>query len=438
MFAGARFRLTLSYVLALGAILCIAAFATYFTLARSFRAESDSALRTRAREELARLRPSDFSGNGSSLGDDEDDHDRSYEPVTADILVYILDAQGHLVSGPPAPRPDGLPAATELAEAATENSTIIRAFSAEEHEFRLLSTPVFKDGRLLGYMQLAKSEEQHQQELSALRSVLLFTAVGGLILTGFGGFILTGRTLAPIRSALQRQREFAADASHELRTPLAVIRANIEVALRGDAPDRDVLLQDSISEVDHMSRLVDDLLTIARIDSGTITVLDEPVDLGAVSGEAVRGMEKIASSTGRSLRFQAGDAVIVRGDPSRLRQLTTILVDNALRYNQKGGSVDVAVSRERDRAVLTVRDSGIGIPKEALPRVFERFYRADHTRSARVTGTGLGLPIARWIVEAHHGRLRIDSTVGQGTTIEIAFPSAPAAPAPAGVAPTVR
>lgn len=429
MFTGARVQLTAWYVAVLITILLGAGLVTYLTLARSLRVESDDVLRDRSNTEIRRLRSESIEpaeeddGSGATVTPTPTSSSSDSDPSGADILVYVIGTDGSVREKPPSEY-GGLPAMSLVDSARDSNESQLRSYESGTWKFRVLTVPLLDKGALVGFLQLLKSEAQHEAELQQLRNVLGAVTAAGVILASVGGFVLAGRTLSPIRLAIQRQRDFVADASHELRTPLAVIRANVEVAMMEEGEDQRELLHDSIAEVDHMAALVSDLLTIARIDSGSISVAQEPVDVSVVAGDVVKGLERIANEGQRELRSQIEPAVVIQGDAMRLRQLLTILTENALRYNREGGSVTVTVARDRDRAVLTVADTGIGIPAEALPRVFDRFYRVDSARSSKAPGTGLGLSIARWIVDVHRGRLRIESAPGVGTKVMATFPQA--------------
>ena len=218
-----------------------------------------------------------------------------------------------------------------------------------------------------------------------------------VVLVAFGfGAVYARRALVPIReslanqrSALRRQRDFAADASHELRTPLTVVRSSVEHLNRHqDQPVREVgsALDDIDAEVRHMTAMVEDLLLLARSDSGAVALDRVPVDLGDVAADGASALAKPAADGGVSIAVDPQPAVVT-GDPARLRQLVMILVDNAIRHTPSGGHVMVAVRSDATGATLTVDDDGPGIRPEDLPHVFERFYRAP---GAPGGGTGLG------------------------------------------------
>jgi signal transduction histidine kinase len=240
-----------------------------------------------------------------------------------------------------------------------------------------------------------------------------------------GGYWLAGRALRPIKTAMDKQHEFVADASHELRTPLALIRANAEILKREAGKPVSANLEsvdDIINETDRLANLVGQMLTLARADTGAAAAEMAPVDLAALAQDTAREMRLLATQKDITIDAQTPGAAIVEGDELRLRELLTILIDNSLKYSDAGGRVDVNVSGEHGKAVVRVSDTGRGIPKEALPRIFDRFYRADKARSRELGGSGLGLAIARWIAETHKGSIQIDSEVGRGTTVTVELP----------------
>jgi signal transduction histidine kinase len=225
---------------------------------------------------------------------------------------------------------------------------------------------------------------------------------------------------------MDSQRTFVADASHELRTPLALIRANAEVLKRGQAasPADQASLDDIIKETDHLTYLVGQMLTLARSDAKEAPLAREVVPLTSVAADVTRQAQVLAEQRGITLTSEGEGAAVVEGDEQRLRELLLILLDNALKYTDAGGRVTVSVAGGSGGPLLSVADNGRGIPEPDLPHVLDRFYRADKARSREMGGTGLGLAIARWIVEAHGGRISLSSTAGQGTTVQVQFPPA--------------
>nr|WP_243237189.1 ATP-binding protein [Heliobacterium chlorum] len=236
--------------------------------------------------------------------------------------------------------------------------------------------------------------------------------------------------MVPIVQSFTRQREFVADASHELRTPLSVLHSSIEVI---EADDRRNLsefsqqvLSDMKDEVRRMTRLVGDLLTLARADSGNLELLRETFDLRSLIDQILRTFQHQATSKGVALEAEGLPTIPIWGDRERIAQLLFILVDNAVKYTPIGGkitlSLAVAKQTKGQQVRVIVQDSGIGIPLNDQPRIFDRFYRVDKGRSRQMGGTGLGLSIARWIVEAHGGTIQVESTPGRGSTFSVSLP----------------
>jgi heavy metal sensor kinase len=226
-----------------------------------------------------------------------------------------------------------------------------------------------------------------------------------------------------IEGAFERQTRFTADASHELRTPLSIVVANAECGLRRDRTDEEYreALGKCLRAGRRMTGVVDGLLVLARADAGATQIERRPVDLGSVVRDAVEFLAPLAQEFGVTVHADAR-SVTVAGDAERLRNAVENLVSNAIRYNRRGGRVDVGVRPDEGGAVLTVADTGVGIPAESLGRVFERFYRVDEARSRAVGGNGLGLAIAKWVIEAHGGRIDLASEAGVGTTVTVRLP----------------
>jgi signal transduction histidine kinase len=299
--------------------------------------------------------------------------------------------------------------------------------TATQTPVRVLTDPVEFRGRQL-YLQIVGDRTTEERTLQTLVLVLVVGgAIALLVASGVGAAYAT-RALVPIRQslvdqrqALRRQREFAADASHELRTPLTVIRASVDDLERH--PKQPVAnvgaaLMDIRDEVDHLTAMVDDLLLLARSDSGAIALERVPTDLGDVASSGASAMTRLAADRDVQLVVDPIPAEVA-GDPARLRQLVGILVDNAIRHAPGGSRVDVRVRTDGPHAVLVVEDEGPGIRPEDLPRVFDRFYRAA---GAPGGGTGLGLAIAAWIVDRHGGRIAASNRESTGARFTVRLP----------------
>jgi len=320
---------------------------------------------------------------------------------------------------------EGLAGASDIEKAMDEGPLFVDTKSSSGEHLRLYLLALKPPRRPALVVEVGRSTEPERQALRRLGLILAGGAVAGLALSVAGGYFLAGRALRPIKAAMDKQQEFVADASHELRTPLSLIRANAEILKReADKPVsvNSESVDDIISETDRLANLVGQMLTLARADSGRARIETTPVDLAGMVRDTAREMRLLASDRGIVVEAQAPPSVIVEGDGLRLRELLTILIDNSLKYSEEGARVDVALAQRNGMAVLQVRDTGRGIPEEALPRIFERFYRADKARSRELGGTGLGLAIAKWIVDMHHGNIGIQSEVGRGTTVTVELP----------------
>ncbi|MCW2278624.1 sensor histidine kinase [Heliophilum fasciatum] len=293
----------------------------------------------------------------------------------------------------------------------------------------------------------------YQHVLVRLLAVLTATGLTFLAVAAGAGYFLAGRAMVPIKEAFQRQKAFVADASHELRTPLSVIQSSIEV-VEAEEADRlslfsQQVLADLRDEVGRMTRLISDLLTLARADTEAGAMKFASMDMAAIVAQVVRRFRPAAEKAGIQLMLwgspvqdereyaamndttdeTGGPAhipMMLWGDKERLTQLLYILLDNAIKYTPEGGQVQVNLVAQKqgiqERALLTVKDSGIGIAPEQQAHVFERFYRVDKARSRESGGTGLGLAIAHWIVTAHQGTIGLESTLNEGTTFQVCLP----------------
>lgn len=226
-----------------------------------------------------------------------------------------------------------------------------------------------------------------------------------------------------LAASIDAQQRFVADASHELRTPLTIIRGNVDYLRKAQTLDQEAL-GDIASESERMTHMVEELLTMARADAGQTLEL-QPLVLGPLVAEACRKAQAMPHEVDfRTELPEALDRVTVMGHPEWLTRLILILVDNAFKYTPSG-SVSVRAGRQGDGVVIQVQDTGMGIAKEDLPHVFERFYRADRARARG--GTGLGLAIAAWAAGVHGGRLTVESELGKGSTFSLWVPLAPKA-----------
>jgi heavy metal sensor kinase len=233
--------------------------------------------------------------------------------------------------------------------------------------------------------------------------------------------------LERIETAFLRITEFTADASHELRTPIALIHTEAELALRRSRNETEYreALQHILREADRTAKLIEELLALARADSGSEALNIQPIDLVEVVRESASKWKQVASS--RDLQFEehfSTQRLEALGDVDALRRVVDILLDNAFKYTPSPGKVSVATERKDGCAVVIVKDSGEGISVTDQTRIFERFYRVDKARSRALGGAGLGLAIAQWIVQLHKGAIHVTSSPGSGSTFRVEVPLA--------------
>ena len=353
--------------------------------------------------------------------------EEAYDGELSAIFLIPLDAQGHFLK-------------TALNENRFAQSRVLpdqQALQVALHNGSDMRTIQSDDGarlRLLTYhlppnsgatfLQLGRVlSDQDRLMRQLLIGLIAVGVLVGLISSG-SSWWLAGRSLRPAQAAFARQHLFVANASHELRTPLTLIRASAEVlqsSRRLDDEQR-ALLKDVIGEADHMTRLVNDLLLLSRLDAGQLALEKRAVALAELLTDVKRQITPLANGRGLSVSLKNVDGV-VWGDRDRLRQVLLILLDNALRHTPDGGAISLE-SREQGHGVwITVADTGTGIQPEHLPHVFDYFYRADRARTGG-ENAGLGLSIAKSLIEAHKGDIRIESQLGVGTSVWITLPSA--------------
>jgi len=268
------------------------------------------------------------------------------------------------------------------------------------------------------------SATARQMSIAHLHKRLPITGTGDELDRLSGTFnVMFGR----LETAVGQMKEFTASISHELRTPLTALRGEAEVALaqaRTGAGYREVL-ESQLEELEKLSRMIDRMLILARAEAGQIQVAQEQVNLSQLSRSLVDQMEIVAASKSITLTAELEGDVFVTGDSGWLEHAILNLVDNAIKFTPEGGHVSVKACDREPEAFLEVRDDGIGISEEALPHIFERFYRGDASRSREQQGAGLGLSLVDWIVKQHHGRIAVESRPHAGTVVRLRFPKAP-------------
>lgn len=227
-----------------------------------------------------------------------------------------------------------------------------------------------------------------------------------------------------LHESFDRIKQFSIDASHELRTPLTIMRGEVELALRNPKEPDEYrrVLASNLEEVVRLSSIIDNLLTLSRADKGMHVVSLEPTNLKDLMNELFEDCEILASKKQITVKVLKNDDITINGDKIRLRQLFLNLIDNAIKYTPPKGKVSLTVERQNGFAKVQVRDTGIGIQKEEQDKIFDRFYRVDRARSRELGGSGLGLSIAKAVVELHHGRIEVKSEPKRGSTFSVFLP----------------
>ena len=455
-----RLRLAVWNAVVIAGAICLLGALTYVVQWRSLAQEIDESLRTQAKnlETVYQFRAALPA--------------RARERVIPQPAVFsapafhvqILSPEGEVLERSAGLGGRRLPISHELLRRATDEEELFETVTLDGQDVRLFIRPLVAEEEFVGYLQVARSLEALEDALDLLRNTLLGAGAALLILSMIVAWFLAGVPLQPIgrltqaardiglsgrldrrlplvrrhdevgrlvetfnhmmarlESAFAAQRRFVADASHELRTPLTTIRGNLELLRKSGAvtqPEMREALDDVVQESERMSRLVQGLLALARADAGH-ELARAPVRLD----ELVRAVYREAQTVANGVVVELGDVDPAEavGDADALKQLLLILVDNGLKYTLPGGLVTIDLHHERSAAVLSVRDTGVGIAAEELPHVFERFYRSTAARSGG--GTGLGLAIARWIADEHGARIEVASRVGSGTTFAVRLPA---------------
>src|SRR5438067_6592347 len=426
MFEALRWRLTGWYVLAFTVVFILVGVIVYVLADRQLSREVDAAMRGVSDEAAAAVNEKQATvATGGTIGISEGDVAAvlSHESLGrgADVFVLLVNPDRSIASNPADVSTAGLPE-TRGIDAAMQHGQDWRAANIDGHDVRIRTLAVRgPDGTLQGFIQAGKSLEERDRSLRILLLVIGGGGLAGLALAAAGGLVVAGIALRPVRRGFERQREFVADASHELRTPLAVIRTNAEALAAGR---KDESVDDIVAESAYMTRLLDDLLLLARGDQEGIELSRTRCDLSEIARGGARSGARLADDAGLTFQTSIGDVLPVEADPERCHEVVLILLDNAVKYTPHGGAVTLRTRRDDGDAILEVADNGVGVAAPDIPRLFDRFYRVDKARSRLLGGAGLGLSIAREIVDAHGGTIDLKSELGKGTVVTVRLPIA--------------
>lgn len=458
-----RARLTFWYTSLLALSLLLLGGAGYALLAYNLSQDVDTALSGVGRvlaEQAHRGSPTFFSPDVDEI------FRRFFGFSPWDRYFEMIEPPGR--SGPSlSPRHGKLPLSPKARENAAKGlPTFETVEGLARYPVRVMTLPVIEAGRVLRLIQVGMSLEVSYN--TRRRFLLTMAAVFpiGLLLAGGGGWLLARRALRPVDrmaesarrisaehlaarldgtgandelsrlaqtlnemlerldASFRQIRQFSADASHELQTPLTILKGEIEVALRTPRTPEEYqrLLQSGLEEIDRLTRLVEGLLLLARADAGVLRMDHQPVDLARLIEEVIGQAKVLADNRNVTLLSEAPEPLSIQGDYERLRRVLLNLVDNGIKYTPAGGRVMLSCKGEGEWVLLRVADSGIGLSPEDQGRLFERFYRSAEARSRGEGGSGLGLCIARSIVEAHGGKIQVESTPGRGSTFTVFIP----------------
>jgi heavy metal sensor kinase len=456
VFKSFRLQLTAWYVLFFTLLLAGFSGFVYFLLARNLNARVDESL-TGTLRTLATLFNDELDEIGGNAHAAASEMVRELRLPPIEVALF---EDGHLLDAGEPVRRTSIPL--------TPGASTLNGFGA--HGARVMASPFRWKTRNFTLV-VMEPLDQVAGQLEAFRHVSYIALPLAILIAALGGFVLASKSIAPINSiseqaeaithkslhtrlrtpgarlefarlvsvfnellgrldrSFESMRDFMADASHELRTPLSVIRGEAEVALAQNREPADYreslgIIQD---EARRLTRLVEDLLNLARADAGHHQLRVEEVYLNDLLEECSRSAQAQARQRGVHLVCRQNQDMPFRGDPELLRRLISNLLDNAIRYTPSGGRVEATLEAHAGEVTLKVADTGVGIPAEAIGKIFERFYRVDKSRSRAEGGFGLGLSIVKWIVEAHHGRIEVESRPQEGTVFTVRLPLAAAA-----------
>ncbi|NHM31902.1 sensor histidine kinase [Neobacillus terrae] len=286
--------------------------------------------------------------------------------------------------------------------------------------------PVYQGNQVKEIVYVGINQTSHQKLLHLFLWILLGLILFFFLVALWVSHQMANKAMIPVRHSFIRQREFVADASHELRTPLSVMHTSLEV-LELEEEDHfsdysQQVVKDMKDEVKRMTKLVGDLLTLARVDSGALNLNLTKFDIAPLAEQLIRTIQPVAATKNINVTSNILPELHVVGDIEKLRQLFYILLDNAIKYTPLNGQVSLTLEVKDKHWLLRVIDTGLGIIPEDLEKIFNRFYRADKHRSRQLGGVGLGLSIAHWIVSAHEGAISVESEIGQGSEFIVRIP----------------
>ncbi|WP_028390859.1 sensor histidine kinase [Bacillus cihuensis] len=300
----------------------------------------------------------------------------------------------------------------------------LRDVEAEGFYFRTIAITMYHPNFGKITMQFVRNITSEKDMLHTLLLIMIIGCILGSFCAVGAGFFLAKRALIPIKEAWKNQQQFVSDASHELRTPLAVIQSKTDLLWRSPSStiqDKAIDISVISKEARRLAKLVANLLTLARSDSDQLEIEKKEFSITNLLKELIEHYSEIALYQEKKLVLDVPSSVFIMGDKERIHQLMVILLDNAMKYTKKGGKIIISCSQTTHTVLIKVQDNGIGIDEVNIPKIFDRFFQVDKSRTEEA-GAGLGLSIAKWIIDKHHGKVIVQSKVGVGTCFEINLP----------------
>ena len=410
-----RLRLTIWYVATFGLIIVLLGAALFGVISYQLSQQLDDSLKSATLElvRAARIREVEAAGPRGRAIDAVD------ELNIPDRMLYLLDMRGNPIK--PATADNWI---RQAAKDAGRVGQITAHHDLPEDMTLRLHAQRFKIGSGQELVAVAVADRVELEDKYAdLITAFALIAFAALVLVAAGGFLLVRKSTAPIERSMEFMRRFMADAAHELRTPITILRTRAEVALQQprDSENYVSALRGVEAEARRLGSIVDSLLVLARADAGERQIDKERIFLDDIAIDAAGAAQIVARQKKVVVTVDEFEEAPVEGDPTLIRQLIMILLDNAVKFTDTGGQVHVWVSMHEGAPTFVVEDTGIGIRQDELSRVFQRFFRGETARS-RTDGAGLGLSIASWIAREHGADISLTSEPGKGTKVTVTFP----------------
>ncbi|WLR52777.1 ATP-binding protein [Bacillus tianshenii] len=425
MFHKIRKQLTFLYLIVMGVLFAFFCVIVYIGLQGLLRFDQEESLRKLANHELADHREELLEWYYHK---EDEEEEVDYVPG-ARTFYYIVAKDGTLIEGDeilPEVREKLLEVVNGWSPSDIDIQYETITYQDEKLQFLLTAQSVFENGEFIGTIYTGANITP---QLKLVNQLLLLLIVVGLVFLLIAAFIanyMAGKAMVPIQKAFDKQKQFTADASHELRTPLSIVKSSLEVLAAEEKnkfePFSKEVFDDCYDEVNRMQKLVEDLLFLARTDSPSSVLHKEKIDVVDMLQRLIKNLQPIAEQKSVLLEYDSSQSVHITADKERLHQALLIFIDNAMKYNVEGGSVNITTFTTDQHAMIRIKDTGKGIPAEELPYVFDRFYRVDKARTRENGGNGIGLSIAKWIIEAHKGTIEVQSVEGSGATFSVKIP----------------